>query len=166
MSLFRNLLQLIDPQAGKRKASTIEAELDTALETSDHALLYAEVLLMLEIAFADDHLCEAEVLVIKQLLQTEYGLSTSETNEILTRGRDLYSQLTSSFKVTRHINDHASYDQKLNTLEKIWHVCFADGEMDSLEEARVRQLSELLYVRHVDYIRLRNEVKQASESRH
>jgi uncharacterized tellurite resistance protein B-like protein len=35
----------------------------------------------------------------------------------------------------------------------MWAVAFADGNLDKYEEALIRQVAELTYVPHQDYIR-------------
>ena len=35
----------------------------------------------------------------------------------------------------------------------MWRVAYADGRLDKYEEALIRQVAELTYVSHTDYIR-------------
>ena len=41
---------------------------------------------------------------------------------------------------------------------QMWQLAFADGELDALEEHRIRRLADLLYVSHGDFIRTKLEV--------
>ena len=37
----------------------------------------------------------------------------------------------------------------------MWRVAYADGRLDKYEESLIRQVAELTYVSHSDYIRLK-----------
>ena len=43
--------------------------------------------------------------------------------------------------------------QKLQLIDSMWSVAFADGNLDKYEEHLIRQVAELTYVPHPDYIR-------------
>ena len=60
---------------------------------------------------------------------------------------------TSLYEFTRVINDHYSAEQKVQLVGAMWSVAYADGDLDKYEEALIRQVAELTYVPHQDYIR-------------
>jgi uncharacterized tellurite resistance protein B-like protein len=62
-------------------------------------------------------------------------------------------EATSLYEFTRIINDHYSAQQKVQLIGAMWAVAFADGNLDKYEEALIRQVAELTYVPHQDYIR-------------
>jgi uncharacterized tellurite resistance protein B-like protein len=57
------------------------------------------------------------------------------------------------------INDHYSAEQKLKLVAAMWTVAYADGDLDKYEEALIRQVAELIYVPHQDYIRSKLDAK-------
>ena len=72
---------------------------------------------------------------------------------LLRDASDEVDQDTSLFDFTRVINDHYSASQKLELIESMWRVAYADGRLDKYEESLIRQVAELTYVSHSDYIR-------------
>jgi len=63
---------------------------------------------------------------------------------------------------TRVINDHYTPQQKLQLISGMWTVAYADGDLDKYEEALIRQVAELTYVTHEDYIRSKLKVKSTA----
>jgi uncharacterized tellurite resistance protein B-like protein len=41
----------------------------------------------------------------------------------------------------------------------MWRIAFADGEIDRYEDGVIRQVSELIYVSHSDFIRMKIEAR-------
>ena len=48
--------------------------------------------------------------------------------------------------------DHCSADQKLQLISAMWAVAYADGDLSKYEEHLIRQVADLTYVPHADYI--------------
>lgn len=56
-----------------------------------------------------------------------------------------------------------SQPQRYQLIEAMWQVAYADGVIDPLEEAVIRQVSDLIYLDHPEYIRAKlNAGKLAS----
>ena len=70
------------------------------------------------------------------------------------------SQATSLYEFTRLINDEYDYDEKLRLIENMWRIAFSDDELDKYEEHLIRKVSELIYVSHSDFIRLKLKVRE------
>ena len=60
---------------------------------------------------------------------------------------------TSLYEFTRVINDHCCAEEKVDLVGAMWAVAYADGDLDKYEEALIRQVAELTYVPHADYIK-------------
>jgi len=61
-------------------------------------------------------------------------------------------EATSLYEFTRVINAHCNADEKLQMISAMWLVAYADGNLDKYEEHLIRQVAELTYVPHRDYI--------------
>ena len=59
---------------------------------------------------------------------------------------------------TRILHEHMTPGDKLEVIEMLWRVAYADGKLDPNEEYLVRKLADLLYISHTDLIRIRNKV--------
>jgi uncharacterized tellurite resistance protein B-like protein len=56
------------------------------------------------------------------------------------------------------VNRHCSAQQRVQFVEQLWHVAYADGAIDMYEDQLVRKLSDLLYVAHADFILAKHRV--------
>ena len=49
---------------------------------------------------------------------------------------------------------------KVRVIEMMWQVVYADGVKDHYEEHLIRQVAELLYIPHADFIRARHKAEE------
>ena len=54
-------------------------------------------------------------------------------------------------------------EQRYELIEAMWQVAYADGVLDPMEEAVIRQVAELIYVDHSEYIRAKLAVQKDME---
>lgn len=118
-----------------------------------HHLHLAAAALLIETARADFTQGEAEQLAMEQLLSKTLGLEQVEVHSLMEQATEKVDEATSLYEFTRLINDHYSAQQKLQLVSAMWSVAYADNNLDKYEEALIRQVAELTYVPHQDYIR-------------
>jgi uncharacterized tellurite resistance protein B-like protein len=129
-----------------------EPERET-LREKEHRLRLAAAALLIETSRADFTEDKVEQDELEKLLYETLDLSRQEVRELIAQaGREL-DQTTSLYDFTRVINDHYLPAQKLELIASMWRVAYADGRLDKYEEALIRQVAELTYVSHTDYIR-------------
>jgi uncharacterized tellurite resistance protein B-like protein len=119
----------------------------------------AAAALLIETARADFTQDEAEQEAMKALLSQSLGLSIEKVHELMMAAGAQVDDATSLYEFTRVINDHYSAEQKLKLIGAMWAVAYADGDLDKYEEALIRQVAELTYVPHQDYIRSKLDAK-------
>ncbi|MCB1707739.1 MAG: TerB family tellurite resistance protein [Halioglobus sp.] len=119
----------------------------------EHRQRLAAAALLIETARADFSEDGAEEAVLTTLLRETLGLDTAQVNELLVQASAQLDEAASLYDFTRVINDHYSAAQKLELITNMWRVAYADGRLDKYEEYLIRQVAELTYVPHSDYIR-------------
>ena len=65
--------------------------------------------------------------------------------------------MTSLFDWTDIINKECSYDQKCIIIGFMWDIAYIDGKIDKYEDFTIRKVADLIYVKHKDFISLKNE---------
>ena len=65
-------------------------------------------------------------------------------------------------RFTSVINDHFSQEQKIQVVESMWKVAFADGHVDENENHIISKVAGLLYVTHGEYIAAKLDAKEAT----
>lgn len=120
----------------------------TSQNDIDHKLKLSCAVLMLEMVHVDDELHENEAQKIRHLLQRQFDINGSETEEILAIAHEEKISATDYYQFTTLINRHYSQEQKIYLVEQLWHIAYADDSIDKFEEHLVRRLAELLHVPH------------------
>ena len=122
-------------------------------ESLQHRLHLAAAALLIETARADFTQDGAEQAALEELLSSALGLEKVEVHELVEQASNQVDESTSLYEFTRVINDYYSAAQKLQLISAMWRVAYADSKLDKYEEALIRQVAELTYVPHQDYIR-------------
>ena len=115
--------------------------------------------LLVEIAFADKDFDEREKESLKQSLLKSYAIDIETINEIINDAEKTVKESTSLYEYTRTVNDEFEYPQKLNLLENLWKVAYADETLDKYEEHLLRKISDLIHISHSDYINIKLRVR-------
>ena len=123
----------------------------TALEP-ERALRLAASALLFEVARADDKVTDEELVVMRAAVQSIFGLSREESEELSRLGEAAARNATSVWEFTRLVDQRFSPAEKKRVVELLWLVAFADGQKDPEEEHLVRKIAALLHVPHPDFI--------------
>jgi uncharacterized tellurite resistance protein B-like protein len=116
-----------------------------AAESQD-GLQLALTALLVEAAHSDDHFDEGERAVIKQLVERRFKLSHSEARALLAAGEREAGRSAELFHFTRIINEQLSFEQRVELIEMLWEVAYADGVLDQYEDSLLRRVGGLVYV--------------------
>lgn len=130
----------------------------TVLNTVDEIRL-AAALLLLEVMHADHEIDEREKDAVMAGLKKIFKLTDEETVAVFKIAEDRAKDMISLQQYTSILNRTLEPAEKLNLLEQMWRVVFSDDVMDKYEEHLVRQIAELLYIRHSDFILARCRAK-------
>lgn len=135
---------------------TREESSETDLE---HALRVATAVLLIEAMRADFRVEAAERDRLRELLRRQFELSSEELDALLEEAEADADRLVSTQHVTRLLNEHYDHAMKVRVVEMMWQVVFADGAKDHYEEHLLRQVAELLYVSHAEFIQARHKAE-------
>ena len=115
--------------------------------------------LIIEVALADKVFDKSEINLLKNMLLETYSLKLDDANELIANAEKTVNESTSLYGYTREVNDNFDYQSKLDLLDQLWRMAFADGNIDKYEEHVVRKISDLIHISHNDFIqsKLRNK---------
>jgi len=102
--------------------------------------------LLVEAAYSDDRFDEAERSVVAHLLESRFNLSQSDTAALISAGERESAQSTELFRFTRTVNERLSFQERVELVEMLWEVAYADGVLDPYEDSLLRRVSGLIYV--------------------
>jgi len=113
----------------------------------------AAAVLLLEVARADFESGEAEYLRLQAVLQRHHQVDGKALDSLLGQAESEADRTVSLHRHLEVINRHCEPDDKVQLLQGLWEVAYADGELHHYEEHLIRRLAELLYLPHSQFIR-------------
>lgn len=131
-------------------------------DTTQHRLQVATAAMLIEMARADFDVHPEEIEQVKQAVQTTFGLSQADTEELIRLAQEEAKQATDYYQFTSLINKGFSQKEKIQVVELMWQVAYADGHMDKYEDHLVRKLANLMHVSHKDFIATKHRARAAS----
>jgi uncharacterized tellurite resistance protein B-like protein len=130
----------------------------------EHALRVATAVLLVEVTRADFSVELSERQRLRQLLEQQFELSEEELDAVLEQAEADADRLVSLQHITRLINQHYDHAMKLRIIQMMWHMVYADGEKDHYEENLIRQVADLLYISHSEFIQARHRAEAAGDT--
>ncbi len=135
-----------------RIMSLLQGEGEVAQESRFERVQVATCALLMEVAHSDGHYQKVEATIVHDLLAQKFNLSTDAVAELVDYSRQHREESLDLFQFAREINANFSRAEKLDVMEGIWRVIYADGTLDKHEDALARQLAALLRLDHKDVI--------------
>jgi len=120
----------------------------------------ANITLLYLLAQADNDFCVKEAAIIETLVADSDQV---EKLKRLEKAKNQAQQATSLYDYTKQLNEQLSYKARVDIVEDLWRVAYADGVLDKYEEQFVRQLCDLMYIAHSDYIQTRNRIRDSAK---
>lgn len=130
----------------------LQGDRDKADEARFDKVQIATCALLLEVAHSDGSFQEVEARVVHDLLAKRFNLAADAVAELIEHAKDHRAATHDLFQFAREINARFSIEEKLEVMEGIWRLIYADGSLDKFEDALARQLAALLRLSHKDVI--------------
>ncbi|MGF1681629.1 TerB family tellurite resistance protein [Photobacterium makurazakiensis] len=116
------------------------------------SLHLAMACLLCEVANADHSDDPREQTAKLHLLVNLLEISDEEAAVLLDEAKRKSKQSVSLYEFTTKLRT-LEPEQRYALIEAMWQVAYADGVLDPMEEAVIRQVAELVYVDHSEFIR-------------
>jgi uncharacterized tellurite resistance protein B-like protein len=121
-------------------------------QEQDRPLRLAVAALLLEMTRMDDEVQAEECSAVEAAIRANFGLTAEETRDLVDLAEAQRREATDYFQFTSLINQHYSPEQRVQVVEQLWQVAYADAELHRYEEHLVRKVAELLHVPHGAFI--------------
>ncbi len=106
----------------------------------------AAAALLAEAALGDDRFDDVERVAIGRLVRERFGLAEADADRLVEAAERLASDSTHLLRFTRQIKDNFSPAERVELIEMIWEVVYADGELHDYEDSLLRRIAGLIYV--------------------
>jgi uncharacterized tellurite resistance protein B-like protein len=129
-----------------------------------HRLHLATAVLLVEVMRADTETTEAERRAVLGVLQSRFQLSPDEQARLLELAEHSAKQATDFHAFTSALNEQLDHTQKVQVVEAMWQVAYADGHLAAHENHVLWRVADLLHLPHGAYINAKLRAKAASGS--
>jgi len=134
---------------------------ESLMADTEQRTLLAAVALMVEIIAVDDAEHETEKAMLRQILSSHFDTGAEAADRLIAQAEAAHNEATDFYRFTAEINDAFSAEQKIELIEHLWQLAYADKHLHELEQHVIRKLASLLYVSHKDFIAAKLRVEQA-----
>lgn len=111
----------------------------------DDARLAAAVL-MVEAARLDDSFGEDERRAMRDLLARRFELTAAEADDLVADAAAAQAESAEFFRFTNALKQAFSHEERVEMIELLWEVAYADGRLHDYEANLLRRIAGLLYV--------------------
>ena len=106
----------------------------------------AAAVLMVEAATMDGSFDDSEAEAIARISQRHFGLNEEEAASLLEAAREVQADSHHLLRFTRAIKDSFPLEERVNIIEMLWEVVYADGKVHHYEANLMRRINGLIYV--------------------
>ncbi len=131
---------------------------DVAVE---QAAPMAAAMLLLEVAWADQHITDVELEATRNAIQSMFRLTSDQVQSLVDRAKSEHDTAISMYPFTRSVNESLSMDDKRHLILLLWRLAGTDSAVDAHEEQTIRRIADLLYISHDDFIAAKIEARQS-----
>ena len=117
--------------------------------------------MLLSIAKADDILEDGELESISDILIDFFQLSSkNDADNIIETANARLEKSIDIFEFGRVLNNHWSYQDKVDFICCTFEVGYSDGDLHYFEEHIIKKIATILNVNHQDLVKSRIEMKK------
>jgi len=102
--------------------------------------------LLVEAARMDQTFGTEERDTIARLLTQRFELSAEESAKLIETADEKLAATAQYFRFTHELNTNMTAAEKIEVIEMLWSVAYADGELDAHEDQLIRQVAGLIHV--------------------
>lgn len=109
-------------------------------------LQVAAAALLVEAAEMDASFDQQEKAKILDLMRTRFELSETESESLVERARQEAADSSQLYGFTRVVKDQFSHEERVELVEMLWQVVYADGQKHDHEASLMRRVAGLIFV--------------------
>lgn len=136
-------------------------QIDVESENNEFDYDLLSVYLAYEVARADGDIDLKEMAVLKDFVKS--SLKDNRNIDDVINDIEQYSQDNASLHdLITEINSSFNKKEKHSLISSLWTVAYATNGLDKYEDALIRKITDLLSIKHVDMLKLKEDVKSSN----
>jgi len=131
------------------------------MEDKEHInIKNSATILLLSVANADYNIEKEEIKLIKEIIQDFFSIDTKETYKIVEQAIIDFKKSTSLFEYAQILNEHFTYQDKVDFIFCIFELAYVDKELHFMEQHLIKKIADILNVEHQDLIKTKLEIQK------
>ena len=126
------------------------------------AVPLAAAVLLVEVVRSAPAVGDAERSIMLNALRRQFALSDDALLPLLEEAIATSKTAYDYQHFTSILNDHFTQDEKIQWVEAMWQVAYADARLDENEMHTISKVAGLLHVTHGEYIGAKMRAKEAA----
>ncbi|NVK35588.1 MAG: TerB family tellurite resistance protein [Rhodobacteraceae bacterium] len=126
----------------------------------------AAAALLFHLIDVDGVVDSSESAKLRQILRVRYDLSEKDTDELIEAAKLRDREAVDLYGFTSVLKRTTEPSERLEIVEMMWEIVFADGEVHEFEDNTIWRVAELLGVSTRDRMTLRHKVAKSSGQDH
>jgi len=128
-------------------------------------LQLATAVLLFDVMRSDHTTSDAERAQALNTLRKRFALSDDALAQLMAQAEQTAKGANDYFSFTSLMNDSFTQEQKIQVVEFMWQVAYADDTLDAHENHLISKIAGLLHVTHGDYISAKMRAKEDAQQR-
>ena len=134
-------------------------EKNESTQQSNFELELTAAVLAYEIARSDGDISEEELSTLMEEIE-KISKKVGRDNQEILKIIETYSKDSISFHdFIEDINRYYSKEEKISLLKFMWKIAYADGRLDVDEERLVRRVANLIKIKDIEVLKLKDSAK-------
>ena len=117
-------------------------------------------ILAYEIARADGEILDAELSILKEEINKIASKVNKNQDEIFKIVENFSKNSVSFHEFIEDINKNYSKEEKHELIRFLWKVAYADLILEVNEEKLIRRIGDLIHIKDIEVLRIKNEIKE------
>jgi uncharacterized tellurite resistance protein B-like protein len=136
---------------------------DTDQAQGERNLQLATAVLLFDVMRADSDISDAERAQTMSTLRQHFALSEEALAQLMAQAEQTAKKANDYFNVTSSMNDAFTQAQKIQVIEFMWQVAYADESIEAHEHHLISKIAGLLHVTHGEYIAAKMRAKESMQ---
>jgi uncharacterized tellurite resistance protein B-like protein len=124
-------------------------------------LQLATAVLLVEVMRCDSAFAAKERAATEKALRNTFALNEADLARLMAQAEQTAQGSNDYFRFTSAMNDQFTQAQKVQVVELMWRVAFADGVLNENEHHLISKIAGLLHVTHGEYIAAKMHAREA-----
>jgi len=106
----------------------------------------AAAALLVRAATIDADFAEVDRQTIRRIIETSFEIPPQEVDHLIETAEAQEAETMDLFRWTQAVKEGFSHEERVELIEKLWEVVYADGVVDAFEANLLRRVAGLIYV--------------------